>query len=248
MNRERNVGTQVRAALPAGLADKLAETEAALGRPVTFLADGSLRGNARGSANADAIRLAPQHIENLNVVGEEIMHLHRRTRGYPLIEPLAPARRLGFDSALLRLGGHFDEVAFFPFLEGLGLNPRGELSQSLAAEIEALQTLMPTLIDGNYDPAVLIELAVVYVRAAMLAPEGGPEQRALLRLFDDLALAEFRDIGRALCVEIDAVKDASPDDVEESMHRCVRLLRVTDAGATVRTFNAGATAQPNRNA
>ena len=234
MNGERDLGEQVRAALPRDLTDKLVEVETGLGRPVRFIAGDSLPGNARGSASSSdgVIRLSSQCVENLNVVGEEIMHLHRRTNGYPLIEPSSPARLLGFDRALLRLGGHFDEVAFFPALEGMGLNPRGEIAQSLAAEVEKIQGLIPKLAELAYDPVIPIELPVVYVRAAMLAPEG-EEQRATLRLFDDPALAGFRDTGRGLCFEIDAVKDASPSDVAASMYRCLRMLRVTATGATL---------------
>jgi hypothetical protein len=132
-----------------------------------------------------------------------------------------------FDSAAISI-----EVAFFPALEGMGLNPRGEIAQSIAAEVERTQRLIPRLAEFGYDPVLPIELPVVYVRAAMLAPEGA-EQRAMLRLFDDPALAGFRDIGRGLCIEIDAVKDAPPNDVAESTDRCLRLLRVTATGATV---------------
>lgn len=85
------------------------------------------------------ISLPPDSVNNLNVIGEEIMHLHRCTRGYPTIVPGLRSVLLGYRSGLQALNGFFDEHAFFPFLEGLGLDPRAQITARMGPTAAALE-------------------------------------------------------------------------------------------------------------
>ena len=81
-----------------------------------------------------------------------------------------------------------------------------------------------------------VGLPVVYVQAALLAAPSA-EQVALLRMFDEPAFTDPRNVGQALCAEIDAVQNASPAEVERSMKRCLEnYLGINSKGATIRTF------------
>ncbi len=131
------------ALLPPALADRLAEIEKVLGKPVTFLEDRSLPGGAGGKATPDGIvHLAPGSTQNLSVIGEEIMHLHRWTSGYPVVEPQVLAVQSGYARGVTQLASHFDEYAFFPFLESIGLDPRKELTPTIEPAIEAFKGLL----------------------------------------------------------------------------------------------------------
>ena len=86
-----DVNSRVRravATLPP-LAERLTEIDAVLQRPVVLVVDPGLAGQAGGKAACPegVISLPPDSVNNLSVIGEEIMHLHRCTRGYPTIVP-----------------------------------------------------------------------------------------------------------------------------------------------------------------
>lgn len=234
---DEGIGASVRAALPAALAEKLHDVELVLGRPVTFLEEACLRGEAAGSARPDGvITLASRAVHNFSVIGEEIMHLHRWTRGYPAIEPTTLAWKAGYAPALQRLSGHFDEYAFFPFLEDLGLSPRGDVAPALQPQLEAIEELIPKLQQERDNPRWRIQLPVVFVQAALLAPDG-PERDALLKKFGDSALADAAEVGRALCAEIVAAQNETPADVERRMQKSLEnYLGVHAKGAVVRKF------------
>ena len=140
MNRHRDISDIVKGLLPVALIEKVREIENRLGKNIVFVEDVSLPGGAKGSANPEGIiRLSSASPLNVSVSGEEIMHLHRWTSGYPAIQPTHLAVIYEYARALLQLGGHFDEYAFFPFLEKLGLNPRAAIQAALQPQQEALR-------------------------------------------------------------------------------------------------------------
>src|SRR5713101_3149884 len=104
------------------------------------LRDVSWGGRAGGSSSPDGvIRLAPASVENPSVIGEEIMHVHRWTSGFPAIEPGMYAAMFDYADALKRLGNHFDEYAFLPFLEEIDLHPRAEVVPTLAPQMQGIE-------------------------------------------------------------------------------------------------------------
>jgi hypothetical protein len=233
-----DISRNVRPLVVDRLAQKLGEVEAILGRCVVFYEDDQLR-VARGRAvPRGEVHLSSAAVQDLSVIGEEIMHLHRWTAGFPAIEPQNAVLRL--DESLKQLGGHFDEAAFFPFLEQLGLNPRAPIDAVMAANARTIQGLIPDL--ARNDPRQAIELlvlrkrlAITYAQAALLASPTG-ERDALLALFDDAALAATRDLGRNICAEIDAAIPEQPAAVEQRLNRCLLALGVGQQAARVRVL------------
>ena len=62
------------------------------------------------------------------MIGEELTHLLRYVlAGFPKAQAVQQAVDAGYASAH-QLAGHFDEAAFFPFLEGIGLLKKCRLS------------------------------------------------------------------------------------------------------------------------
>jgi hypothetical protein len=69
--------------LPQQLLETIAEIDTALGYQVTFRVVDALHGGAHGAVNLeDGVVWLPQRsINNLSVIGEELMHLHRYVVG-----------------------------------------------------------------------------------------------------------------------------------------------------------------------
>lgn len=235
-----DVNSRVRravATLPP-LADKLVEIEAVLRRPVAFVIDPGLAGQAGGKAACPegVISLPPDSAENLSVIGEEIMHLHRCTRGYPTIVPGVRSVLLGYKSSLQALSGFFDEHACFPFLEGLGLDPRGQITPRMGPTAAALEAQIDEIQREGFTESWRVNLAAVYVQAALMAPPS-PDRDRLLTLFDRPALHHYRELGRTLCAAIDLAVAQQPGEVERTMTSCVRdVLNLTNDAATVRRW------------
>jgi len=220
------------------LAEKLVEIEAVLQRPVAFVIDPRLAGQAGGKAACPegVISLAPDSVNNLSVIGEEIMHLHRCTRGYPTIVPGVRSVLLGYKSGLQALNGFFDEHACFPFLEDLGLDPRAQITARIGPTAATLEAQIDEIQREGVTERLRVNLAAVYVQAALMAPPS-PDRDRLLALFDRPALHHYRELGRTLCAAIDLTADEQPDEVERRMTSCVRdVLNLTDDAATVRRW------------
>ena len=220
------------------LAEKLIEIEAVLRRPVAFVIDPGLAGQAGGKAACPegVISLPPDSVDNLSVIGEEIMHLHRCTRGYPTIVPGLRSVLLGYRSGLQALNGFFDEHASFPFLEGLGLDPRAQITARMATTAAALEAQIDEIQREGFTESWRVNLAAAYVQAALIAPPS-PDRDRLLALFDRPALHRYRELGRTICAAIDLTADQQPDEVERTMTSCVRdVLNLTDDAATVRRW------------
>ena len=120
------------------------------------------------------------------------MHLHRFiVGGFPKAEPLEPAKDAGYASGLYQIAGHFDEHAFFPFLEEIGLAPRNEVgaemqrtARLLANELESIQA------DGPTDYWRVL-LSAIYVQAQLIAPAGPAGRDRVPQLYSHDALAEY---------------------------------------------------------
>lgn len=235
MRDARDISGRVRAFLIAPLAEKLLEIEDVLRRPVAFLEDATML--AGGAANSQGfIRLAPRAVENISVIGEEIMHLHRWTRGFPGIEPAQLAYMYDYADALLRIGGHFDEYAFFPRLEEWGLDPRSEVLPTLDPQREAILERLPEIQHDGDTARWRVVLSAMFIQPQLVAPPCAARD-ALLAIFDRTELAPYRVIGQALCEEIVSAQTELPDGVEARMVRSVREhLRLNDRAANVRAF------------
>jgi hypothetical protein len=135
------------------------------------------------------------------------------------------------------LAGHFDEFAFLPFLEGLGLNPRRELSDLNPGRL-ALEGLLDEIRRNDQSAEWRVLLAVTYVQTNVIAPVSESRDR-LLRLFEEPCLAEYATRGRALSEEVVAAQNENPPDVELRPRRCLDLhLALVETDATLRPVPA----------
>ncbi len=228
---------QLIASLPP-LAAKLAEIEAVLQRPVVFQVDLGLAGQARGKATCPQghVHLASESANDLSVVGEEIMHLHRCTRGYPTLVPGDHARVMDYDQGVQALNGFFDEHATFPFLENMGLDPRSHLTGVLDRTLGSLEGQLAHIEEEGYSERLRVTLGAVYVQAALMAPRS-PTQDRLLSMFNSAPLSPYRVVGQSLCAAIDLAVRLQPDGVEKLMDECLRnVLRLPDGAATVKRW------------
>lgn len=215
------------------LAQKLAEVEALLGRPVCFWSDPRLAGYAaaRVEKPQGRVYLRPDCVEDLSVIGEEIMHLHRMAEVYPVIKPLQRAASEGYDDVLNGLSGFFEEHAFFPFLEELGLDPRWAVGQTIRDSLTMLPQVLPR-IERWQEPRRRVTLSALFVQANLMAPNS-EARTELLRAFQIPPLDACREVGEFLCDEIDAARDESPPEVEVRMRRCVERLGLPNGAAVV---------------
>jgi len=235
-----DISDQVRRRLPPPLLAALNDVEGVYQRPIPFYLVQDLPVNAGGLANSQGfVELLPHSRSNLNVIGEEIMHLHRWTTGYPLIRPSARARGDGYDHHLQALGGHFDEYAFFPFLEQAGLNPRAELYPRI---VDAVRDLHGGLLDriprvlgsGEFTLEWRVKLSRTYVVASSLSGPS-PARDTLLQLFEAEPLHPCAELGRRIALEIADASDETPDQVADRMRTCLFThLGLPQNAATVR--------------
>lgn len=212
------------------LAAKLREVDEFLRRPLEFREE-ALPGGAPGGVDYEAglVRLAAGATNNLDVVGEEIMHWHRRATLFPIVRPLEGPHMVR--RGLTQLAGHFDEFAFFPFLEGIGLAPRRQLTdwrptltqmKAFLEEIRAGETLEWRVL-----------LPVIYLQARLIYPDS-PNGPGVLALFDGPILERYRTLGQLLCDEVVAARDEGPDPVHARMVRCVRdHLKLPEGTASI---------------
>jgi hypothetical protein len=227
-----DITVAVRALLPPALGQRLAEVERVLRAPVRFVRDDALR-EAGGAAQLDGvIRLAPRNVANLDVIGEELMHLHRWMHGFPFIEPLAVASLEGYAGGLQVLAGCFDEHAFFPSLEALGLAPRTELTRRLAETVALLEGRLDEIAMNGPTVRWRVILSVIHAQAALLAPDS-PARTALLEMYDRAPLHAYVQTAVSLRNEIAGVQAAPPPDVEAAMRTCLRVLQVPAPAARV---------------
>jgi hypothetical protein len=166
------------------------------------------------------------------VVGEEIMHLVRRAQRYPAIQPQQLASLCDYDLALSGLSGHFEEYAFFPFLENLGLNPRGVLTATLDQSAQMLPTMLPRIERNGLTAKWRVRLSTLFVQASLMAPESRTRTR-MLELFNDSILVPYAQLGDFLRNEITAAAGGAPAEVGERMRRCVERLELPADAAIV---------------
>jgi hypothetical protein len=151
-----------------------------------------------------------------------------------MIEPTALAEQHGYARGLTQLAGHFDEYAFFPFLEGIGLDPRRELTPTLGPASRAFENLLPQITQDGATADWRVLLSVTYVQTTLIAPASADRDR-LLALFDHDSLVEYRALGQVLCEEVAAAQNEGSDEVEGRMARCVHQhLNLSPAAAVVR--------------
>lgn len=241
-----DLAERVRTLLPTQLRDKLAEVEAVLGRPVKFLVDPGLEGlaAAKASSSDGTIRLSPSTASEvlaatrelsssvMGVIGEEIMHLHRRAERYPAIQPQQEAWDGDYYDALSALSGHFEEHAFFPFLESLGLDPRRVLTATVEQSAKILLGMLQRIEQNGPTAKWKVRLSTLFVQASLVAPESSARTR-LLEMFENPILAQYAQLGRFLCDEIRAAADAGAPQVEERMRKCVERLELPREAAIV---------------
>jgi hypothetical protein len=214
---------RVRALLPPQLVDKTAEVDASLGHGVTFRVVDALYGGARGAANLeDGVVWLPQRsINNLSVIGEELMHLHRYVvGGFPKAQALQHAVDAGYASALHQLAGHFDEAAFFPFLEGIGLAPRDEIGDAMPLTARLLRRELPAIVTDGPTEYWRATLPVMYVQAHLMAQQNAPGRDAVLGLYAGGDLRQYADLGALLENEIIAAQHENPRSVRQRFEIC----------------------------
>ncbi len=214
---------RVRAMLPRQLVDKTAEVDASLGHGVTFRVVDALYGGAHGAANLDdgVVWLPQRSINNLSVIGEELMHLHRYiVGGFPKAQALQQAVDAGYASALHQLAGHFDEAAFFPFLEGIGLAPRAEISDAMPLTARLLRRELPAIVADGPTEYWRAALPVMYVQAHLMAPQNTPGRDAVLQLYASDELRQYADLGALLENEINAAQQEEPGSVQLRFETC----------------------------
>jgi hypothetical protein len=167
-----DVTADVRERLPEPLQELLPGVDCVLRRSVRFVRDDRLGEVAGGAARPDGlVRLAARSLTNLSVIGEEIMHLHRWTQGFPAIEPTVVAVAEGDAGGLRCLAGHFDEHAFFPFLEALGLHRRGKSAPLLEQTAHLLRGLLGDIEADGPTPRWRVILSVIDPHAELLPPQ-----------------------------------------------------------------------------
>lgn len=237
-----DISNEVRDKLQVGVARALDEVEEVLGKRVNFFLVSDLGVTAVGQAFLEGyVELPPESRSNLNVICEEIMHLHRWTQGYPAIKPSEMADFQSYGGALKALGGFFDEYAFFPFLEREGLKPRSELQPRI---VDAVEKLTGGLLDrierdkgsGQFALRWRIRLTLTYVQAALLACES-VERDSLIRLFNGTELQEYAGVGEKIIAEIVKAGEEAPSKVAEHMRTCVfKHLGLPNSAATIRSY------------
>lgn len=234
-----DVSAHVRAVLPPPLGEKLAEVDNVLGRPVVFVQIGSITGGAHGSVSLDegAIKLVPAAVDNMSVVGEEIMHLHRWTAGgYPATRPSQEAADARFASGLRQIAGHFDEHAFFPFLEGIGLHPRAEVASIMPQTARMLEEAIADVEREDPTDYWRVTLSAIFAQAELIAPQDAGRE-SVLNLFRGRVLADYAGTARAICDEIVSAQAAAPTEVEQHLLRCFHVhLRLSDTVVSVRRY------------
>lgn len=214
---------EIRSILPPQIAASLDEVESVYGRRVPFFLVPDLDVAAGGRADPEGFVELPVHSRgNLNVIGEEIMHLHRWTRGYPAIEPQTLARADGYEEALKALGGFFDEYAFFPFLESVGLTPRSELEATFVGAVDKLRGGLLSRIpqvyrSGQFTMEWRVKFTVTHVRASLLGAPS-PARDSLLEWFERITLRPYAEVGRRISSEITRSGNVAPDAVAAHMH------------------------------
>lgn len=235
-----DISDEIQAKLPSPVAAALHEVEQVYRRSVRFFLIPELGVTAGGRASPEGfVELPPHSRSNLNVIGEEIMHLHRWAKGYPAIEPTECAEIQGYGLALRGLGGHFDEYAFFPFLESADLDPRSQLEPRFRESVGMLRSGLLDRIprENGSRQFVLgwrVRLVVAYVQAALLgAPSANRD--SLLELFEKGPLQPYAELGRRISLEISQTYNATPGQVEVHMSTCLFThLNLPTSAATVR--------------
>ncbi len=221
-----DISEEVRAILPSALSAALNEVEEVYRRPVPFYLVHGLQVNASGRADPQGlVELPLQSRTNLNVIGEEIMHLHRWTRQYPAIEPTTLAHEGGYGHDLAAIGGHFDEYAFFPFLESVGLDPRSELHPRVVEAVNSLEGGLLGRIphvhgSGEFTLEWRVKLCRTHVAADLLSGPS-PARDSLLEVFELEPLRLYAELGRRISTEIVDAREATPDQVAAHMHTCL---------------------------
>jgi hypothetical protein len=212
---------RVRAMLPQQLVQKTAEIDAALGHAVTFRVVVALHGAARGAVNLEdgVVWLPQQSVNNLSVIGEELMHLHRYVvAGFPKAQPLQPA--VQYASALHQLAGHFDEHAFFPFLERVGLAPRDEIAEAMPTTARLLHHELAAIAADGPTDYWRAALPAIYVQAHLMAAQNAPGRDAVLQLYARPELRQYADLGALLEGEITVSQQEEPAHVQQRLETC----------------------------
>jgi hypothetical protein len=207
--------------------------EASLGRLVRFWSDPNLVAHAaaRTEKPQGRVYLRPDCVDDLSVIAEEVMHLHRMAEAYPVIKPLQRAANDGYADVLNGLSGFFDEHAFFPFLEELGLDPRKAVGQTIGDSLRKLPEALPR-IRGWQEPMRSVKLSALFVQTNLMAPNS-EARTELLRAFQKPPLDAYRELGEFLCDEIGGAREEPPPKVEARMRRCVDRLGLPSDAAVV---------------
>src|SRR5438045_6899166 len=120
------------------------------------------------------------------------MHLHRYVvGGFPKAQALQQAVDAGYASALHQLAGHFDEHAFFPFLERIGLAPRDEIADAMPMTARLLRPELAAIVADGLTDYWRAALPVMYVQAHLMAPQNAPGRDAVLQLYDHGELRQY---------------------------------------------------------
>lgn len=215
------------------LAQKLAEVEASLGRRAGFNSDPGLVGYAaaRVEKPEGKIYLRPDSVEDVSVIGEEIMHLHRMARAYPVIKPLQRSCDDGYNDALNGLTGFFEEHASFPFLEDIGLDPRRAVGQAIGDSLRMLPQALTRIAEWP-EPMRTVKLSALFVQTNLMASPSAARD-GLLMAFQAPPLYAAGQIGTFLCDEIAAAGHDAPREVEVRMQRCIERLGIPGDAAIV---------------
>lgn len=237
-----DISDEVRRRLPSPLIAALNEVEEVYGRQVPLYLVPDLGVTASGRADpAGFVELPPHACSNLNVIGEEIMHLHRWTRGYPAIDPAGVTEEQSYGSALRALGGYFDEYAFFPFLERAGLAPRSELEPWITETVGILKGGLLDRIPRLQESGQLtlewgVKLTVTHVRAVLLCVSSSARD-TLLELFDGTLLQQYAELGHRISTEIAQTGESTPAEVAAHMYTSLFThLSLPENAAVIRSL------------
>jgi hypothetical protein len=214
---ENDVTDEVKKGLPKELLTKLEEVEKV--QKVKILEVDGLAGNAAGGVKTDGtIYVLPSTKGNHATVGEEIMHLHRWTSGYPKVTPLQPAFAAGYAGAIKLISGLFEEFEFFPFLKGLNLSPHAAVDNVMANTARELKLLKEGVKSDGATDYWRATLCGLFAQASLTSEKNGP---LVLKLFEDDVFAPYAAIGKLICEEISTAAGKDQDATKEHMERAV---------------------------
>jgi len=214
---EKDIRDEIVPALKKELIAKLEESEKTLGKKVKFFEREDLGAVGGGMDPSGIIYLLKANKRAEAIIGEEIMHLDWRTNGRPWMNPLEPAK--DYKSAIKQISGHFEEFAFFAFLENdLKLNPRAFVNAIMPTTARRLGLEIYHLEGVEESEALRATFAALFVQARLMTNEnaGAP----VLAVFDrQMILAPYAKVGQLVCDEIIAAQKEDDAGITARMER-----------------------------